>query len=118
MKILRRPYAVVVALMVSMALFAPACEALEAGFVSRDEALLNAQGIVREVDYAAQAVIIGGLSYHFAPDALVRIDGGPGAWSLLGEGMKVDFLYRDDSTFRRTIVELHTLPAEFPMDEH
>ena len=88
------------------------------GFRSQDETLIHDQGILRHVDFSSQSVIIGGLEYYFAIDALVEIDGGPGAWSMLQPDTKVNFLYRPDSHVRRTIIELYTLPAGARINEH
>jgi hypothetical protein len=93
-------------------------DSLHAGFESQDDSLLNAQGIVQRVDYGSQSVIISGLEYHFAVDARVQIDGGPGAWSMLEVDAAVDFLYREDSNVHRTIVELYTMPGGTPISEH
>lgn len=104
-----------------MLAWAPLCwpgEAIIAGFQSQDETLVHEQGVLRYVDFGSQSVIIGGLEYHFAADALVRIDGGPGAWSMLQVETKVDFLYRVDSNVRRTIVELYTLAPGSHIDEY
>lgn len=113
------PLTAVIAML--MLAWVPICwpgEAVIVGFQSQDETLVHGQGVLRHVDFGSQSVIIGGLEYHFAADALVQIDGGPGAWSMLQEDTKVDFLYRADSNVRRTIIELHTLPAGSRINEH
>ncbi len=113
------PLTAVIAML--MLAWVPICwpgEAVIAGFQSQDETLTHGQGVLRHVDFGSQSVIIGGLEYHFAADALVQIDGGPGAWSMLQEDTKVDFLYRADSNVRRTIVELYTLAPGSHIDEH
>ena len=105
---------------IAMLMLAPLCWSGEVfpGFQSEDETLVHDQGILRHVDFSSQSVIIGGLEYYFALDARVQIDGGPGAWSMLQEDTKVEFLYRPDSNVRRTIIELHTLPAGSRINEH
>ena len=113
----RRYSAVLAMLMLASAQLCGADETIP-GFLSQDETLIHEQGILRHVDFASQSVIIGGLEYYFAIDARVQIDGGPGAWSMLQEDTKVEFLYRPDSDVRRTIIELYTLSTGSHIDEH
>jgi hypothetical protein len=93
-------------------------EEMNAGFENKDGTLFHEQGIVYEIDYAEQTAYISGLDYFFAADARVQINGSFGAWSMLRPNMKVDFLFRDESQEKRTIVELYQLPDDYPISEY
>ncbi|MEJ2131808.1 MAG: hypothetical protein P8Y95_09365 [Gammaproteobacteria bacterium] len=85
---------------------------LRPGFLTRDATLFHEEGIVHRIDHGAQTALINGLEYRFAANARVEVNGSFGAWSMLLPEMKVDFLYDDEGPARRTIVELHQLPAD------
>lgn len=97
---------------------AATAEEMNAGFENQDGTLFHEQGIVHEIDYGGQTAYISGLDYEFAADARVQINGTFGAWSMLVTDMKVDFLFREESQQRRTIVELYQLPSDYPIDEY
>ena len=109
---------IALALVLSIPSWAAAAQGLNAGFASDDLTLYHEQGTLFEMEWESQTAIINGYRYHFEADSKVQINGSYGAWSMLKEGTNVDFLFRLDGMAHRSIVELYTLPDDFPMQGH
>ncbi len=78
---------------------------------------VEAQGIVERLDFGSQRISISGRSYVAAPELRVEIDGSFGAFTLLEPGMKVRLSYRHGDQGQRELLQVATLPADYPLDE-
>ena len=56
--------------------------------------------------------MIGGLRFRFAVDARVEIAGTFGAFTMLREGMKVEYVYKRYSNSDREVVVMRQLPDD------
>lgn len=72
--------------------------------------VVHDQGKILKLDLANNTALIGGLLYRFAPDARVEIAGSFGAFTMLQEGMKVEYVYRRYSDEDREVIAMRQLP--------
>ena len=68
------------------------------------------EGVVQELDFAANTTVIDGISYDVSLAARVEIGGTYGAFTLLTPGLAVQFVFLQHSDGRREIVELKQVP--------
>ena len=80
-----------------------------------DVPLGERQGIIQELDFSRNSAIISGFQYDVSLTAKVEINGSYGAFTLLNEGMKVVFTYRQFETGRREITEMRQVAD---IDQH
>jgi hypothetical protein len=69
------------------------------------------QGPVESVDYTANKMVVGGVSYNVAIDANVELGGSYGAFTMITPGMNVQILIRRYLTAERPeIIDVKELP--------
>ncbi len=89
-----------------------------ANMVSAAEApVVEAQGIIHEVELDANTLVIDGVRFHVAIDANVEIQGSYGAFSMLQPGMKVVFEYHRHSPSNLVIFDIEQLPDNAHIEE-
>lgn len=77
---------------------------------SNDFVVVHDEGQIAKLDLEHNTALIGGLTYRFAPDARVEIAGSFGAFTMLQEGMKVEYVYRRYSDEDREVIAMRQLP--------
>ncbi len=77
---------------------------------ANDFVVVHDQGVIVKLDLAKNTALIDGLVYRFAPDARVEIAGSFGAFTMLAEGMKVEYVYRRYSDEDREVIAMRQLP--------
>ena len=75
---------------------------------------METEGSIEKLDFGANTMIFEGVRYQMAPDLVVEIRGGPGAFTMLREGMKAVVIYRVISATERHAVNIRQLPDKSP----
>jgi hypothetical protein len=71
----------------------------------------SSQGPVESIDYTANKMVVGGVSYNVALDAAVELGGSYGAFTMITPGMNVKILIRRYLTpGRPEIIDVKELP--------
>lgn len=73
--------------------------------------LAEGTGVIQELDFAAQTLVIDGMSYEVAVDVKVEIGGSYGAYTMLETGMRVYFEFLRISDEERRITLVRELPT-------
>ncbi len=77
------------------------------------------QGTVQSTDFAANKMVVGGVSYDVAPDANVSLGGSYGAFTMIESGINVEILVRRYLTSgRREVIEVRELPPGVKPEEY
>ena len=64
----------------------------------------EAEGEITELDFGQNTMVVGGYSYQVSTTANVEINGSYGAFTMLEEGMQIEFTYeRFDDGVRRIV---------------
>ena len=71
-------------------------------------------GYIEQIDFAASTLIVNGLRFRVDPYAKVTINGSFGAFTLLREGMLIQYDYYSISPTDREIFEVETRPEGQP----
>ena len=79
--------------------------------------VIEAQGQIRTLDFAAGRLVISGIRYRIAEDAAISVRGSYGALTMLRPGMKVDFVYRRHTGEDLEITTLEQLPDDWSIEE-
>lgn len=74
-------------------------------------------GVIEEINLASQEMIVSGLSYRVALDAQVEIDGSYGAFTMLRQGMQIEFDFEKHSSTERVITRIQHIPDRFSIEE-
>ena len=84
---------------------------LVAPFASADDFRIESkQGPVESIDYSANKLVVGGVSYDIAPDANVQLGGSYGAFTMITPGMNVSILVqRYIESGQRQVIEVKEL---------
>jgi hypothetical protein len=69
----------------------------------------EAFGVVERLEFDRSSLIVNGLRFRVAIDAHVRINDGPGAYTMLTNGAKVHYIYRMLPDRTREIITLQTV---------
>ena len=64
------------------------------------------QGVIQGLDFATNRAVINGYRYEVSPTVRVEINGSYGAFTLLEEGMKIEFSYLQFSDGTREVTEI------------
>ena len=78
---------------------------------------METEGSIEKLDFGANTMIFEGVRYQMAPDLVVEIRGGPGAFTMLREGMKAVVIYRVISATERHAVNIRQLPDNVAVEE-
>ena len=78
---------------------------------------MDVEGTIEDLDFGANTMVFQGLLYHMAPDLVVEIRGGPGAFTMLSKGMKATVVYRVISASERHAVSIVQLPDNVVIEE-
>ena len=78
---------------------------------------METEGSIEKLDFGANTMIFEGVRYQMAPDLVVEIRGGPGAFTMLREGMKAVVIYRVISATERHAVNIRQLPDNMAVEE-
>ena len=79
--------------------------------------VVEGEGTIHAVELESNTLVINGVRYHVAFDALVEIRGSYGAFSMLEQDMKVVFEFRRHSPTNLEIFDLEQLPDNTRMEE-
>ena len=80
--------------------------------------VIEQEGVIHSIDYAASYAMISGAGYRFAVDADIQVGGGSyGAVTMLTPGMKVRVVFKDFGSDGREIITLEELPAGYVIEE-
>ncbi len=79
--------------------------------------VLKEEGVLQEIYYDTNSVIINGVRYQVAYDAKVEIRGSYGAFTMLQRGMKLLFEYRRDTPTDLVILDIEQLPDNTSLEE-
>ncbi len=79
--------------------------------------LAEGAGVIQELDFAAQTMVIDGMRYEVAVDVKVEIGGSYGAYTLLETGMNVYIEFLRISDEERRIVLVRELPTGVEPDQ-
>lgn len=74
-------------------------------------------GAIEELNFGANTMIFEGVRYHMAPELVVEIRGGPGAFTMLQKGMKAIVTYRVISASERHAVSIVQLPDNIAIED-
>ncbi len=78
---------------------------------------METEGAIQRLDFGANTMIFQGVRYQMAPDLVVEIRGGPGAFTMLQVGMKAVVTYRVISASERHAVSIIQLPDNTVIEE-
>lgn len=78
---------------------------------------METEGTIENLDFGANTMIFEGVEYRMAPDLVVEIRGGPGAFTMLRAGMKAVVTYRVISASERHAVSIVQLPDNVAVEE-
>lgn len=84
---------------------------------AQDVDLIEEEGILHEIAFETNEVIINGVEYRVAYDAKVEIRGSYGAFTMLQPGMKLQYQYRRHSDTEREIFDIRQLPDNTALEE-
>ena len=86
--------------------------------VADDFSVIEDQGQIHSLDFGSNSLNISGVSYTVAIDADVEVDGTYGAYTMLQEGMRVEFVYRRFDEKSREITAISELPDSYQLEEY
>lgn len=78
--------------------------------------LAESAGVIQELDFGGNAMVIDGMSYHVATDVQVQIGGSHGAFTMLQPDMRVYFEFLQISPRARRITVIRELPDGVALD--
>ncbi len=77
------------------------------------------QGTVQSTDFAANKMVVGGVSYDVALDANVTLGGTYGAFTMIKTGMNVEIVLRRYlASGQREVIEVRELPPGVKPEEY
>ena len=82
-----------------------------------EAAVVEGEGTIHAVELESNTLVINGVRFRVAFDALVEIRGSYGAFSMLQQGMKVIFEYRHHSPTNLEIFDIEQLPDNAHIEE-
>ncbi|MGD8415555.1 MAG: hypothetical protein PVH91_00715 [Pseudomonadales bacterium] len=74
------------------------------------------EGTIQSLDFAGNTMIFQGVRFRMAPELIVQIRGGTGAFTMLKEGMKALVTYRVLSASDREATRIEQLPDNQRID--
>lgn len=101
-----------IGLLASWLLLAGAASAQDAG----QYPLTEKAGVIQELDFAGNSMVIDGMEYHVAVDVKVEIGGSYGAFTMLQPDMRVRFEFLIISPESRRITLIQELPDNVELD--
>lgn len=79
---------------------------LSAAGLAREAAQAEGQGEINDLSFGTNEMVVGEVAYDVSPNAKVEIAGSFGAFTMLTEGMLVEFIYMHHPNGRREIIEM------------
>jgi hypothetical protein len=78
--------------------------------------LAESAGVIQELDFGGNAMVIDGMSYQVALDVTVEIGGSHGAFTMLRPDMRVYFEFLQISPRSRRVTMIRELPDGVALD--
>ena len=69
------------------------------------------QGVIQGLDFGLNTAVVNGTDYRISPNVRVEIGGSYGAFTMLQEGMSVEFTFLHYSDGVREIIDMHEVAA-------
>jgi len=83
----------------------------------RQQAPSQNAGVIQELDFGSQTLVIDGIRYGVAVDVKVEIAGSYGAFTMLEEGMRVYYEFQRNAPSSRIISLIRELPGDVGLDQ-
>lgn len=75
-------------------------------------------GVIQELDFAGNTMVIDGMSYRVAIDTRVEIGGSYGAFTMLRPGMRVYYEFEQHSPTLRILRNVRELPKDVLLEQN